>query len=193
MCRRLAGWPHYSPRNGPRGSTSEAGVGEGRMTVWVWVWGPLCPRAGTELTLGRHLSGSHQPKELTSNFLHPFFLKIFQCNISKAWPGHTWWAHLCTAAAGARYFLPGESESLWAWTCLQALACFLLSHLRERDEHQTSHYHLCGGQRLLEHKTPWNPWCMKFRRRGHKESPHGRNQSSTGPVWNSASPSKNTT
>lgn len=125
-CRWLAGWRHYSLRNGPRGSMSEAGVGEGRMTVWVWVWGPRCPRVGMELTLGRCLSGSHQPKELTSNFLHPFFLKIFHVT------GRTWWAHLCTAAAGARYFLPGESESLWAWTCLQALACFLLSHLRER-------------------------------------------------------------
>ena len=36
-CRCLAGWRHYSPRKGPRGSMAEVGVGEGRMAVCVWV------------------------------------------------------------------------------------------------------------------------------------------------------------
>lgn len=71
-------------------------------------------------------------------------------------------------AAAARYCPPKGSESLWAWTCSQALACFPLSHLRKRKERQTGHYHLhrmqdCWAQNYDQ------TWLMRSRHESHKK------------------------
>lgn len=165
---------NYSPRNGPRGSTSEAGVGEGRMTVWVWVWGPLNERAWAILQTSLC---SHQPKELTSLISSTLLFKNLQCNISKAWPGHTGGHIFVLRLLGHVTSFRGIWVTVGTGLVYKHLLVFYCTW--EREEHQTSHDHPWEGKGYWS-INPMKPLVHEIQTQRSQRESTGWNQSSTG-------------